>query len=144
MSRKAVEIGKLEVNTVKILVEKLQESNETHQSLADKTGLSRPTITKTLAGSRATTLSELSKIANALGLKLSTVIAEAEASLRKPSPSAPSMLSEAEAYAIAEELDRKLRAGMTFEELGLAAKTREIDPLDARGEESQIPPDWNE
>lgn len=54
------------------------------------------------------------------------------------------MLSEAEAYAIAEELDRKLRAGTTLEELGLAAKAREVDPLDERGEESQAPPDWDE
>ena len=145
MSRKAVEIGKLEVNTVKILVEKFEESDETHQSLADKIGLSRPTITKTFAGNRATTLSELDKIANALGLKLSTVVAEAEASLRTPSsPSSSSVLSEAEAYKIAEELDRKLRAGMTPEQLGLAAKTREVDPLDGRGEESQIPPGWDE
>ena len=83
MSRKAVEIGKLEINTVKILVEKFEESDETHQSLADKVGLSRPTITKTFAGNRATTLSELDKIANALGLKLSAVVAEAECSLRK-------------------------------------------------------------
>lgn len=83
MSRKAVEIGKLEINTVKILVEKFEESDETHQSLADKVGLSRPTITKTFAGNRATTLSELDKIANALSLKLSAVVAEAEYSLRK-------------------------------------------------------------
>lgn len=83
MSRKAVEIGKLEVNTVKILVEKFEESDETHQSLAEKVGFSRPAITKTFAGNRATTLSELDKIANALGLKLSAVVAEAECSLRK-------------------------------------------------------------
>lgn len=83
MGRKAVEIGKLEINTVKILVEKFEESDETHQSLADKVGLSRPTITKTFAGNRATTLSELDKIANAFGLKLSVVVAAAEYSLRK-------------------------------------------------------------
>lgn len=114
------------------------------KEIAYSTGISEPTLSRIFKFTRVLDVAELEAICAFLHLRMSAVVAEAEASLRKPSSSSPSALSEVEAYAIAEELDRKLRAGMTPEQLGLAAKTRETDPLDTRGEESQIPPDWDE
>lgn len=115
------------------------------KEIAYSTGISEPTLSRIFKFARVLDVAELEAICAFLHLRMSTVVAEAEASLRTPSsPSSPSMLSEVEAYKIAEELDRKLRAGMTPEQLGLAAKTRETDPLDGRGEESQIPSGWDE
>lgn len=131
-------------DTVKELALKKELSGN---QLAIKSGVSQAQVSRIFAYKRAISVEHLYLLAHALDMKPSTVVAQAEKKIAKEntsSPSSPSVLSEVEAYKIAEELDRKLRAGMTPEELGLAAKTREIDPLDGRGEESQIPPGWDE
>lgn len=144
MGKRAKTAGELSKAIGETISNFLEEKEISQNQLAEKSTVSQPRVNRTLTGKAPMYVDELAAMARALDLKPSEIIATAEASLRKPSPSSPVMLSEAEAYKIAEELDRKLRAGMTPEQLGLAAKTREIDPLDARGEESQIPPDWDE
>lgn len=133
-------------DTVKELALKKELSGN---QLAIKSGVSQAQVSRIFAYKRAISVEHLYLLACALDMKPSVVVAQAEKKIAKENitsqrSTSPSMLSEAEAYKIAEELDRKLRAGMTPEQLGLAAKTREVDPLDARGEESQIPPDWDE
>ncbi|WP_073995834.1 hypothetical protein [Arcanobacterium urinimassiliense] len=151
MGRKAYIIHPIEKEALGILYSRFIETGMTHEELANKlTTLGKTSAFNSLKGNRGTTITEFEELCTALGVSAVKVLKQAESAKTSPSsetsssPSSPTTLSEAEAYKIAEELDRKLRAGMTPEQLGLAAKTREIDPLDARGEESQIPPGWDE
>lgn len=130
----------------KILENKAAELCLSLRDIQEKSGVPHSTVARIFEGKTAIAIDKLEAISHALELKAWKVMQQAEKEISENTSSTPSpvMLSEAEAYKIAEELDRKLRAGMTPEQLGLAAKTREIDPLDGRGEESQIPPDWDE
>lgn len=148
MARKSKTLETIDKHTQSLLADAAARKGLSQNRLAEITGMSQNRIGIIFRlETPPATVGEVCSIAHAIGKHGSEFIEQAEIIVEQESASSsssPVMLSEVEAYKIAEELDRKLRAGMTPEELGLAAKTREIDPLDTRGEESQIPPDWDE
>lgn len=124
---------KLTEKLAQILADRAAELNLSLREIQALSGVPFATVGRVLDAKTSITMDKFEPIARALGLKPWQVMRQAEEELRRES-----------AQAIAEDFATKLRAGMTPEELGLAAKTREIDPLDARGEESQVPPGWDE
>lgn len=78
MGQKALEAGDLDREIGRLLEEAAEERDMSHRQLAAISGVSRARIDRVLAGVRPIYASEIQALADALGLRASTVVAEAE------------------------------------------------------------------
>ncbi|OCW59783.1 helix-turn-helix domain-containing protein [Trueperella bernardiae] len=129
MGRKALEIGEIERIAISNLAQAFEESTLTHQVVADRAGISRSGVLKTLAGQRATSVSEFVALCRALGLTPWRVLRQAEDSIRDHS-----VASDPVTYA--EQAEAKLQAALQSNYTP-AARHHEPDPLEGIGEENQ-------
>lgn len=87
MAQKPREVGDLESLIVQKIREHLGVSQIAAAQISEQTGIPESTLSKTLNCKRSSNLVELQAIVNALGLRLSDVIKEAERELAPSSPS---------------------------------------------------------
>ncbi|MDP9833032.1 helix-turn-helix domain-containing protein [Trueperella abortisuis] len=127
MGRKALEIGEIERIAISNLAQVFEESTLTHQVVADRAGISRSGVLKTLAGQRATSVSEFVALCHALGLTPWRVLRQAEDAVRAQADDARAYTAEAEA-----KLQAVLQGGYVP-----AARHHEPDPYEGVGEENQ-------
>lgn len=129
MGRKALEIGEIERIAISNLAQVFEESTLTHQVVADRAGISRSGVLKTLAGQRATSVSEFVALCRALGLTPWRVLRQAEQAVHATTTTDPA----ATYIAVAEA---KLQAVLQGD-YAPAARHHEPDPLEGLGEENQ-------
>lgn len=78
MGQKASEITEFDKAIADSLLKLFIESGLTYNALAEKSGVPRATLNKTLRASRVATVNEIVAISQALGVKTSKVFAQAE------------------------------------------------------------------
>ena len=106
-----------------------------NKSLARLSGLSEPTLTRTFRNGRVLDLSELDALCNALNIRASSVVRDAERAISVPS--APSAVSVDPARAYIDETQAKLTRVLSRTDLTPAAKQHQPDPYANIGEENQ-------
>lgn len=97
MGRKALEIGEIERIAISSLAQAFEESTLTHQVVADRAGISRSGVLKTLAGQRATSVSEFVALCRALVLAPWRVLRQAEQAVHATTDPAATYTAVAEA-----------------------------------------------
>lgn len=159
MGRAALEVGNLTRQVVRILEEQRIKKGATRATLEDAASISHNRLGVILRCERPITIEETSSLCSALNLRLSEVIVDAEQAITgEPSSDTiattsvdipdsdllPSNVEEEEAH-------EDTPAPPTSSEWDLAARHKKrrieyeaIHQWDDVGEESQVPPDWDE
>lgn len=78
MGQKASEITEFDKAIANSLLKLFTESGLTYNALAEKSGVPRATLNKTLRASRVATVNEIVAISQALGIRASRVFEQAE------------------------------------------------------------------